>query len=46
MPAQALSPVGCHLVWFRRALTISEGHVMDDGSPIVFVYFGEWVSHT
>lgn len=33
MPAQALNPVGCHLVWFRRALTISEGHVMADGPP-------------
>lgn len=27
VPAQALNPVGCFLVWFRRALTISEGHV-------------------
>lgn len=43
MPAQALNPVGCHLVWFRRALTISEGHVMDDGSAM-FVYFGHrWI---
>jgi hypothetical protein len=40
VPAQALNPVGCHLVWFRRALTISEGHVMADGSAILFVYFG------
>ncbi len=37
MPAQALNPVGCFLVWFRRALTISEGHVMADDRHFVCI---------
>ena len=37
MPAQALNPVGCFLVWFRRALTISEGHVMADDRHLVCI---------
>ena len=37
VPAQALNPVGCFLVWFRRALTISEGHVMADDRHLVCI---------